>query len=77
VAEDTYRLAETIGAKGTGCHIFTSIEVVADLPDTALPLINATSRAGGTVLVAVALGVSLACWLAADAESGGSNVTVA
>ena len=38
LAADTYRLAESITSRGTGCHIFTSIDVVAELPDTALPL---------------------------------------
>jgi hypothetical protein len=33
---DTYRIAETIDVRGTGCHIFAVIQVVAALPDTAL-----------------------------------------
>jgi hypothetical protein len=36
VPPDTYRLAESIDARGTGCHIFTTIEIVAALPDTAV-----------------------------------------
>jgi hypothetical protein len=36
VPPDTYRLAETIDARGTGCHVFTTLQVVAELPDTAL-----------------------------------------
>jgi hypothetical protein len=36
VPEDTYRLAQTIHTRGTGCHVYTAIEVVAELPDTAL-----------------------------------------
>jgi len=59
VAADTYRLAETTEARGTGCHVFTSIEVVSELPDTALPLVDATS--GQPALLAVALALSLAC----------------
>lgn len=39
---DTYRLAESIDALGTGCHVFTSIEVVAELPDTAIAPAGAT-----------------------------------
>ena len=35
---DTYRIAESIDAEGTGCHVFSSIEVVAHLPNTALPI---------------------------------------
>ena len=36
---DTYRIAETIDAQGTLlCHIFAAIQVVASLPDTALPV---------------------------------------
>lgn len=36
---DTYRIAETIDAQGTLlCHIFAVIQVVASLPDTALPV---------------------------------------
>ena len=34
---ETYRIAESIDAEGTGCHVFASIEVVRQLPDTALP----------------------------------------
>ncbi len=56
VAVDTYRLAETIGARGTGCHIFTSIDVVAQLPDTALPLVEAAS---GPPRQVIPLGVGL------------------
>jgi hypothetical protein len=60
VTADTYRLAETIDARGTGCHIFTSIEVVAGLPDTALPLVDATSLAGhAAAVLAGALAVAL------------------
>jgi hypothetical protein len=35
---DTYRIAEAIDVVGTGCHVFALIEVVASLPDTALPI---------------------------------------
>lgn len=34
---DTYRIAETIDAGAPSCHVFAVIEVVASLPDTALP----------------------------------------
>jgi hypothetical protein len=35
---DLYRIAESIDAEGTGCHIFALIEVVAQLPNTAIPV---------------------------------------
>jgi hypothetical protein len=31
-----YRLAETIETRGTRCHVFTTLQVVAELPDTAV-----------------------------------------
>jgi hypothetical protein len=37
LAVDTYWLAESIDARGTGCHAFGLIDVVSELPDTALP----------------------------------------
>jgi hypothetical protein len=43
VPVDTYRLAESIESRGTGCHVFTSIDVVAELPNTALPFVDAPS----------------------------------
>jgi hypothetical protein len=55
VAVDTYRLAVSIEARGTGCHIFTSIDVVAELPDAALPLVEAASWSGQAVLLGVGL----------------------
>jgi hypothetical protein len=55
VAVDTYRLAESIEARGTGCHIFTSLEVVDELPDTALPLADSTSRSAQAVRLGVAV----------------------
>ena len=60
VPVDAYRLAESIEATGTGCWIFTSIDVVAALPDTALRLMDTPSGAAkgfalGVGLLAVAL----------------------
>jgi hypothetical protein len=60
LAVDTYRLAETIEARGTGCHIFALIEVVAELPDTSLTPIGPVSGGhhalgAGAGLLAVAL----------------------
>lgn len=55
VAVGTYWLAESIEARGTGCHIFTSIDVVAELPDTALPLVEAATRSGQAVPLGVGL----------------------
>lgn len=64
LAVDTYRLAESIDNEFTGCHIFASIEVVAELPDTALNLIRTVAGVdhafaiGGGLL---ALALFLAC----------------
>jgi len=58
LAVDTYRLAESIAARGTGCHIFTLIEVVAGLPDTAIPQADTTSGQAvplGATVLAVSL----------------------
>jgi hypothetical protein len=55
VAVGTYWLAESIEARGTGCHIFASIDVVAELPDTALPLVEAATRSGQAVPLGVGL----------------------
>jgi hypothetical protein len=52
---DTYRLAESITARGTGCHIFAVIDVVAELPDTALPLLEAVSGASKALPVGAGL----------------------
>jgi hypothetical protein len=43
VAVDRYSLTTSIDTRGTGCHIFTSIEVVASLPDTAQPIVGAAT----------------------------------
>ena len=58
LAVDTYRLAESSDARGTGCHIFTLIEVVAELPDTAISQPDTTSGQAvplGATLLAVTL----------------------
>lgn len=63
---DTYRIAVSIDATGTGCHIFGLIHVVAELPDTALPgpTPALSPNALGTILVGVTL------WALAAALAG-------
>lgn len=78
LAVDTYRLAESITSRGTGCHIFASIEVVAELPDTALPPITQLSGVGqalpaGAGLLAIALVLAR---LRDHPRSQGSNLIV-
>ena len=58
LAVDTYWLAESIAARGTGCHIFMLIEVVAGLPDMAIPQADTTSGQAvplGATVLAVSL----------------------
>ena len=46
LAAGTYRLAESVTSRGTGCHIFASIDVGVELPDTALPSMGPVSVVG-------------------------------
>lgn len=73
---DTYRLAETIDARGTGCHIFTLIHVVSELPDTAVPLIDADSGVGQAVPLGIGL-LAVSALLSRRREGRGSSLTVA
>lgn len=52
---DTYRIAVSIDATGTGCHVFALIHVVAELPDTALSPIGSSSGVGGALLAGAGL----------------------
>jgi len=64
LAADTYRLAESIDNELTGCHIFASIEVVAELPDTALSPIRTVAGVDHAFAIGVgllALVLSVAC----------------
>jgi len=64
IAADTYRLAESIDNEFTGCHVFASIEVVAELPDTALSFIGTGAGVGRASAIGaglLALALFLAC----------------
>jgi hypothetical protein len=64
LAVDTYRLAESIDNEFTGCHIFASIEVVAELPDTALKPIGTVAGVGRGIAIGfgvLALALFVAC----------------
>ena len=51
-----YWLAESIDATGTGCHVFSSLEVVTDLPDTAMRISSSRDLwlAGGILAIGTA-----------------------
>lgn len=53
---DSYRIAASIDATGTGCYVFALIHVVAELPDTALSPTGSPSGIGGALLAGAWLG---------------------
>ena len=55
LAVDTYRLAESIENEFTGCHVFALIDVVAQLPDTAVTDIEAAPRPDQALAAGAAL----------------------